>query len=287
MHNYGYYLCQQKRYPESNALFAQALAVPRYAAPPRLAQGVCLAHAGQMAEAAARALVKSYELDPASPFTSTNLAEVLYQRGDYERARFYIRRVNALPRSPMRRPCGWRCGSSTSSATSRHHRVRPPARDRFPEAREAAAHGAATSMNDEAGALAPVIGTSAGRLLREAREKQGLHMAALGRVDQGLAEEAGDARSRPIRRLARRHLHPRPGRPSAAPSRPTPRRCCASAAAAGPSLESVGEGLNTPFRERARRAGARSSWPDALSPRLGWPACCWSRRPRVFFLPLG
>jgi type IV pilus assembly protein PilF len=49
-----------------------------------------------MAEAEA-ALIKAYELDPSSPFTSTNLAEVLYRRGDYERARFYIRRVNALP----------------------------------------------------------------------------------------------------------------------------------------------------------------------------------------------
>ena len=98
MHNYGYYLCQQKRYPESNVLFAQALAVPRYAGAARtqLTQGVCLAYAGQMAEAEA-ALIKAYELDPTSPFTSTNLAEVLYRRGDYERARFYIRRVNALP----------------------------------------------------------------------------------------------------------------------------------------------------------------------------------------------
>jgi len=97
MHNYGYYLCQQRRYPESNALFAQALAVPRYAGAARtqLTQGVCLAYAGQLPEAEA-ALVKAYELDPSSPFTSTNLAEVLYRRGDYERARFYIRRVNAL-----------------------------------------------------------------------------------------------------------------------------------------------------------------------------------------------
>jgi type IV pilus assembly protein PilF len=98
MHNYGYYLCQQKRYPESNALFAQALAVPRYAGAARtqLTQGVCLAFAGQLDQAEA-ALLKAYELDPSSPFTSTNLAEVLYRRGDYERARFYIRRVNALP----------------------------------------------------------------------------------------------------------------------------------------------------------------------------------------------
>ena len=97
MHNYGYFLCQQRRYPESNAMFAQALGVPRYAGAARtqLTQGVCLAYAGRLAEAET-ALVKAYELDPSSPFTSTNLAEVLYRRGDYERARFYIRRVNSL-----------------------------------------------------------------------------------------------------------------------------------------------------------------------------------------------
>ena len=98
MHNYGYYLCQQKRYAESNALFAQALAVPQYQGVARtlLTQGVCQAYAGQLAESEA-SLVRAYELDPSSPFTATNLAEVLYRRGDYERARFYVRRVNALP----------------------------------------------------------------------------------------------------------------------------------------------------------------------------------------------
>ncbi len=97
MHNFGYYLCQQKRYGESNALFAQALAVPRYPGVARtlLTQGVCLAYAGQLAESEA-ALTRAYELDPSSPFTATNLAEVLYRRGDFERARFYIRRVNAM-----------------------------------------------------------------------------------------------------------------------------------------------------------------------------------------------
>ena len=98
MHNYGYYLCQQKRYAESNVLFEQALSVPQYAGVARtlLTRGVCLAYAGQLAESEA-ALSRAYELEPSSPFTATNLAEVLYRRGDYERARFYIRRVNALP----------------------------------------------------------------------------------------------------------------------------------------------------------------------------------------------
>jgi type IV pilus assembly protein PilF len=98
MHNYGWYLCQLKRYPDSNAMFAQALAVPQYRGVTRtlLALGVCQAYAGQLAEAETT-LTRAYQLDSANPFTATNLSEVLYRRGEYERARFYIRRVNAQP----------------------------------------------------------------------------------------------------------------------------------------------------------------------------------------------
>ena len=98
MHNFGWYLCQQRRYSEGDALFRQALAVPQYRDTPRtlLTQGICQAFAGQLAESDAT-LSRAYELDPANPFTAVNLAQVLYQRGDFERARFYVRRVNALP----------------------------------------------------------------------------------------------------------------------------------------------------------------------------------------------
>jgi len=96
MHNYAWYLCQQQRYGESNVLFNQALAVPQYRGVGRtlIAQGVCYAHAGQLAEAEG-ALTRAYELDPANPFAATNLSEVLYRRGEFERARFYVRRVNS------------------------------------------------------------------------------------------------------------------------------------------------------------------------------------------------
>jgi type IV pilus assembly protein PilF len=95
MHNYGWFLCQQKRYPEADAQFSQALAEPTYRATPRtmLAQGVCQARAGRLTDAE-HTLSRSYELDPANPTTAVNLAEVLYKRGEYDRARFYIRRVN-------------------------------------------------------------------------------------------------------------------------------------------------------------------------------------------------
>ena len=98
MQNFGYFLCQKKRYPEATAQFDQALTVPRYADAPRtlLTKGVCLAFAGDL-PASEATLLRSYELDPANPSTAVNLSEVLYRRGEFERARFYVRRANVIP----------------------------------------------------------------------------------------------------------------------------------------------------------------------------------------------
>jgi type IV pilus assembly protein PilF len=98
MHNYGWFLCQQRRFDEADAQFRNALAQPGYAEPNRsmLAQGVCQARAGRWADAE-RTLSRSYELDPTNPVTAFNLAEVLLQRGELERARFYARRINTVP----------------------------------------------------------------------------------------------------------------------------------------------------------------------------------------------
>lgn len=98
MQNLGWFYCQRKRYAEGDAQFVQALASPQNRDPARtlLAQGVCHSMAGQLVEAEA-ALVKAYEQDPGSPSISLNLADVLFKRGEFERARFYIRRVNNLP----------------------------------------------------------------------------------------------------------------------------------------------------------------------------------------------
>lgn len=95
MQNYGWFLCQQGKYPQAQALFKQALEVPRYRDAPRtlLSKGVCEARSGQLVVAEAT-LQRAYELDPASPAIGVNLAEVLVQRGNLDRARFLIRRVN-------------------------------------------------------------------------------------------------------------------------------------------------------------------------------------------------
>ena len=96
LQNYGWYLCQHKRYDEGNVQFNLALAVPqrRDAGRTLLAQGVCYAFAGRL-EDAERSLQRSYQVDPNNPSTSVNLAEVLLRRGEFDRARFHIRRVNA------------------------------------------------------------------------------------------------------------------------------------------------------------------------------------------------
>ena len=98
MHNYGWFLCQRQRMPEAVAQFNQALAQPQYRDHARTlaAKGLCQARANQWAEAEA-SLMRSYELDPSNAGTALNLSDVLLRRGELQRARFYIGRVNALP----------------------------------------------------------------------------------------------------------------------------------------------------------------------------------------------
>lgn len=95
LHNYGWFLCQQARYPESLQAFAQALSNPMYLdrAKTFLAQGLCEARSGDRVKAE-RSLTRAYELDAANPITGYNLAKLLYGRGELTRAQFYVRRLN-------------------------------------------------------------------------------------------------------------------------------------------------------------------------------------------------
>jgi len=94
-HNFGWFLCQQQRYDEADAQFVAALALPHYRSFARtmLAQGACQARAGQLHRADGT-LSRAYELDPTNLAVAYNLSDVLYRLGEFERARFYIRRVN-------------------------------------------------------------------------------------------------------------------------------------------------------------------------------------------------
>lgn len=95
MHNYGWFLCQRGRFADAAAQFQRALATPGYSGATRtlLVTGICEARSGNLADAE-NTLKRVYDIDPGSAVIAVNLAEVLLRRGDFERARFYIRRVN-------------------------------------------------------------------------------------------------------------------------------------------------------------------------------------------------
>jgi type IV pilus assembly protein PilF len=94
-HNYGWLLCQQARYDEAQRAFDVAMANPLYGgrAKTLLTQGLCQARAGRTAQAE-QSLARAYELDAGNPVTGYNLAQLLYRRGEFQRAQFYIRRLN-------------------------------------------------------------------------------------------------------------------------------------------------------------------------------------------------
>lgn len=94
-HNYGWMLCQQNRMQEATRQFTAAIDNPLYTdrAKTWLAQAVCQLRVGQRAQAEA-SFLKSHELDPANPIAAYNLGLLMYERKDFVRAQYYIRRIN-------------------------------------------------------------------------------------------------------------------------------------------------------------------------------------------------
>ena len=95
LHNYAWLLCQQARYEEADQQFTKVLASPTYSSRSRtlMAQGICQKRAGQK-EKAEMTLLKAYELDAGNPIVAYNLSSLLLERGDFNKAQFYIRRLN-------------------------------------------------------------------------------------------------------------------------------------------------------------------------------------------------
>lgn len=95
LHNFGWMLCQQSRFAESQQVLSQAVANPLYAGRAKswMAQGLCQIKAGQVADAEL-SLQRSYEIDPGNPVTAYNLSSLLFQRKEFARAQFYVRRLN-------------------------------------------------------------------------------------------------------------------------------------------------------------------------------------------------
>lgn len=95
LHNLGWLYCQQRRYSESYPLFKQALAAVGYldSAKTYMTLGICEARNGDK-PLAERSLARSYELDAGNPITGYNLSSLLFERGEFEKAQFYLRRLN-------------------------------------------------------------------------------------------------------------------------------------------------------------------------------------------------
>jgi hypothetical protein len=187
LHNYGWFLCQQRRFDDADS--SSPPRCRRRSMSTRRAPGWPVACARRVPGAGPRprsSLAHSFELDPGNPATAFSYAEVLYRRGEYERARFYVRRINGQPgqsnaqtlwlAARIERRLGnlpgrrgfWR--ASCANASLIHPRRRCCSGD--------------SSMNEplpgpaEAPAPEPAA-RSAGALLKAAREREGLHLAVL------------------------------------------------------------------------------------------------------------
>lgn len=93
--NYGWFLCQTGRPAQAMPYFQTALRDALYATPAIAARsaGICAMQQRDYA-AAQEYLQRSFQSDPANATTMYYLADVLYRRGEYERARFYAQRLN-------------------------------------------------------------------------------------------------------------------------------------------------------------------------------------------------
>ena len=95
LHNYAWLLCQQEKYAEADKQFERVLTSPTYASRSKtlMTQGLCRIRAGEK-EQAEKSFIKAYELEPGNPIVAYHLASLLLQRGEINRAQFYIRRLN-------------------------------------------------------------------------------------------------------------------------------------------------------------------------------------------------
>lgn len=92
--NYGWFLCQNGRASQSIAYFETAIRNKAYQSPAKALNnaGTCSLILKNPAEAE-RYFNEAFRSDPGNVTTNTNLARINYDRGNTERARFYITRV--------------------------------------------------------------------------------------------------------------------------------------------------------------------------------------------------
>jgi type IV pilus assembly protein PilF len=96
-HNYGLFLCQTERAPDSIKYFMQAVKNPLYATPSRSysAAGLCTLRA-KNAKEAEQFFERALRLEPDEPASLINLSQIRYQQGKMDEARRLVARYNKL-----------------------------------------------------------------------------------------------------------------------------------------------------------------------------------------------
>jgi type IV pilus assembly protein PilF len=95
LHNQGWLQCQQGRHAQSLVSFARALALadPDGHAKTWMTQGICQVRSGLLTDAET-SFLRAHQLDADHPVVGYNLADLLYRRGELQRAQSYIQRLN-------------------------------------------------------------------------------------------------------------------------------------------------------------------------------------------------
>ncbi len=98
-HNYGWFLCQTEREPQSIKFFLQAIRNPLYQTPSRsyAAAGVCSVRAKNLKDAE-DFFQRALKLEPDEPAALLQLAQIRYRQGDFGEARRMVSRFNRLYR---------------------------------------------------------------------------------------------------------------------------------------------------------------------------------------------
>lgn len=97
-HNYGWFLCQTKREPQSIKYFLAAIRNPLYPAPWRSysAAGVCTLKSDAKSKDAEAFFERALRLEPDEPTALLNLGQIRYSQGNVGEARKLVARYNKL-----------------------------------------------------------------------------------------------------------------------------------------------------------------------------------------------
>lgn len=92
--NYGWFLCQNGREKESIQYFEKVLKDLAYPTPIKALgnAGVCSLRLKDVVNAE-RYFMSGFRLQPSNPSINANLAKIYYDKGEFEKAKFYIARV--------------------------------------------------------------------------------------------------------------------------------------------------------------------------------------------------